>query len=305
MKTTANTITPEPITLTPEEFLARFLPAFTPQDTDTTPADYFVRNLDTGKLELHISKPTYRALSDEDKRSVWDAFYWGRKEGCWISRGFNAELPYDVAESIGLSDGGYFVTLHMDDIAQQAEPVAEAPKPKAKPAAPARSAAPKAKPKTERPEIISPAQRFTPAAVGSIMADEIENVLRSGSGFEGGKIRIAAFYASNRTPDEAKRFLKEEYGIGGCSHTCLDGVHGFVDYNGSGIEIRKGDIMKPSATAKLSWVTVHTYLHDMIKRGAYLTDKEQQRLTEIKRQYKGKLPTPHPRYGYPASKASA
>ena len=43
------------------------------------------------------------------------------------------------------------------------------------------------------------------------------------SSHEGGKLRIAALYAQHPSPKEAQEFLKDEYGIGGHSHTWLDG----------------------------------------------------------------------------------
>ncbi len=61
--------------------------------------------------------------------------------------------------------------------------------------------------------------------------EEIEHVLCHGSGYEDGKLRIAAFYASHPSPKAAQDFLREEYGIGGHSHTYLSGMGGFVDYD--------------------------------------------------------------------------
>ncbi len=72
--------------------------------------------------------------------------------------------------------------------------------------------------------------------------EEIEHVLRRGSGFEGGKMRIAAFYASHPAPRAAQDFLKEEYGVGGHSHTYLSGSGGFVDYASVHIDGRKYSI---------------------------------------------------------------
>lgn len=73
-------------------------------------------------------------------------------------------------------------------------------------------------PKAEHEEIqieqTEQAAGETPAAF-VIPESELVRILQRGSGFEGGKIRIAAFY--QKESDAAKRaaFLKEEYGIGG------------------------------------------------------------------------------------------
>lgn len=93
------------ITLTPEEFAARFAPAAQPA---ATPTDYFIRNRETGKLELHFDKATYDELTDAQKADIRSAFLWGRKSGCWISRAKEPNLWHAerVAQALGLEDAG-------------------------------------------------------------------------------------------------------------------------------------------------------------------------------------------------------
>lgn len=308
----ANTITKDVLTLTPEEFAAKFLPILQSQETDTTPTDYFVRNLDTGKLELHITKPTYKAYDAETKQAVWDNFKWSRECGCWIEREASDPTDFDAlwlfATQLGLADGGYFVTMHADGAqhdssaakADMKKPVANAklvadtkPVAAVKCVTPAKAA--KVTETVKRHETISPVNVV-------IDDDEICHALRRGSHIEGGKIRIAAFYSRNPTSDEAKAFLKEEYGIGGGTHDLLCGARGMVDHNGKGITIKVWDA---NVERQLSWTTVHTYLRDMIKRGDYLDEKEQKRYDEIKKQYHGKLPKPAPRFGFPSVKSAS
>lgn len=76
--------------------------------THATPADYFVLNMETGKLELHFDKETYMALDAADKARIKSAFLWGRNSGCWISRCKTPNLygAMNVAESLGLQDAG-------------------------------------------------------------------------------------------------------------------------------------------------------------------------------------------------------
>lgn len=99
------------LTLTPDEFAARFAPAVTPVEPsapEATPDNYFIHNRETGKLELHFAKADYDALTDAQKRDIKSSFVWGRKSGCWISRCKEPNLYHAkrVAESIGLADGG-------------------------------------------------------------------------------------------------------------------------------------------------------------------------------------------------------
>ena len=299
----ANTTTPDAeggiLTLTPAQFATKFLPVLEAQDGRAeTPADYFVLNLDTDKLELHVAKSTYRAYDAETKQAIWADFKWSRDNACWIERETayrDLEALIILARHIGLTDGGYFVTLTQDAPAPRE---AEAPKPAtAAPAKPAPKA--KAESKPERTKTVYAAPRVT---AGSLDTDEIEHVLRRGSGYEGGKIRIAAFYAGNHTPDEAKQFLKEEYGVGGYSHTFLTGASGFVDYDGKGLKAR---LWKSDGEFRFSWITVHAYLRDMIKNGRYLTEAEQAKYDEIVKPYAKRKapPTPHPRMHYPPEKA--
>lgn len=90
-------------TMTPDEFAAEFAPA-----PAQTPDNYFIRNRETGKLELHFDKSTYDALDDAQKREIKSAFLWGRRSGCWISRAKEPNLWHAerVAKALGLIDAG-------------------------------------------------------------------------------------------------------------------------------------------------------------------------------------------------------
>ena len=106
---TANTAKQAIETLTPDEFAAKYLPVLEARDAQPeTPDDYFVRNLETGKLELHFAKATYTALSEDAKKRIKGAFLWGRNSGCWISRCKEPNLwdAERVAKSLGLYDAG-------------------------------------------------------------------------------------------------------------------------------------------------------------------------------------------------------
>lgn len=91
----------EIVTMTPDEFAAKFAPA-------ATPDSYFIRNLETGKLELHFDKADYDDLTDDQKREIKGAFLWGRRSGCWISRCKEPNLwrAEKIAKALGLADGG-------------------------------------------------------------------------------------------------------------------------------------------------------------------------------------------------------
>jgi len=69
---------------------------------------YFIRNLDTLKLELHFEREAYDALTDDAKREIKSLFLWGRRSGCWISRHKEPRLIWAqrLAEKLGLADAG-------------------------------------------------------------------------------------------------------------------------------------------------------------------------------------------------------
>lgn len=70
--------------------------------------NYFILNLETGKLELHFEKETYMALTDDQKSRIKSSFLWGRNSKCWISRAKEPNLyaARKVAEDLGLTNAG-------------------------------------------------------------------------------------------------------------------------------------------------------------------------------------------------------
>ena len=101
--------------------------------------------------------------------------------------------------------------------------------------------------------------------------------LASGSGFENGKARIAAYYAENHTQKECIEFLKKEYGTGGCSWTFQDGSNGFLDYDASGVKLRS---YPNGQEQRLKWPEVEKRIHVLIATGQYRDEAEQTVPTE-------------------------
>ena len=135
------------------------------------------------------------------------------------------------------------------------------------------------------------------ASAFSVSDEDIDHALLRGSGYAGGKLRIAALYANAPSPKEAQEFLKDEYGIGGHSHTWLDGSRGFVDYNSRGIRLSRRGFREEM---QLRWPAVEQHIRRMIESNAYLTPAEQEQLDEMQRTYADTgLPAPHARMLYP------
>ena len=99
--------------------------------------------------------------------------------------------------------------------------------------------------------------------------------LASGSGFERGKQRIAAYYAGNHTQKERVEFLKQEYGTGGRSWTFQDGSNGFLDYDASGVKLRS---YPNGQEQRLKWPEVEKRIHVLIATGQYLDEQKSEEI---------------------------
>ena len=154
-------------------------------------------------------------------------------------------------------------------------------------------------PEQEQIQIIQQAEsvKQAPSALSFSQAD-IDAELRNGSGTEGGKLRIYAFYQHQPDAKSAAAFLKEEYGWFGHSHTFLDGDRGFAEYSPKGMKLQHYD---PHYEKNYTWNAVEKRLRTLISEGSYLTDAEKAEYTDLERDYAGVggVPVPHPRAGFP------
>lgn len=112
----------------------------------------------------------------------------------------------------------------------------------------------------------------------SVSQAEIDNELCThGSGIEQGKFRIYKFFEGMPSADAATAFLKKEYGIGGHSHTYLNGERGFVDHDGKGIRFSNRHYQD---SVTIPWRTIERRLRELIAIDRYLTEKEKAYLPE-------------------------
>ena len=75
--------------------------------------------------------------------------------------------------------------------------------------------------------------------------------------------------------------MKNEYGIGGHSHTYLDGSSGFVDCNGKGIYFANRNYQDKKL---YNWNAVHNRLSELIRLDRYLSEKEKAYFPTFERQ---------------------
>ena len=69
--------------------------------------NYFIRSLETGKLELHFDKATYMALPPDQKAAIKSNFLWAKSRNAWVSRSTRLHAAaLDIACGLGLEDRG-------------------------------------------------------------------------------------------------------------------------------------------------------------------------------------------------------
>ena len=126
---------------------------------------------------------------------------------------------------------------------------------------------------TEAEQIAQIDQRAETEQVSAFSFSEADwrAALASGSGFEHGKERIAAYYAENHTQKERIEFLKQEYGTGGRSWTFQDGSNGFLDYDARGVKLRS---YPKGQEQRLKWPEVEKRIHVLIAMGQYLDEQK-------------------------------
>ncbi len=94
----------------------------------------------------------------------------------------------------------------------------------------------------------------------------IYNEVMRGTGFEGGKFRVADFYQANPSKKDFADFLKNEYGIGGHSG---DGPVKFADHDSKGIEITL-----TTGKENFTWNEVAKVISELIEKGEYITQED-------------------------------
>ena len=92
----------------------------------------------------------------------------------------------------------------------------------------------------------------------------LREILKRGSGYEGGCLRI---YAAGQLLDAERfvMFLADEFNVGGHS-VSFEGFRGFCDYNGRGIVVRE---WKENREWKYSWKQIAGVYREMISMGEF------------------------------------
>ena len=122
----------------------------------------------------------------------------------------------------------------------------------------------------------------------SISQAEIDEVLSLGSGVADGKYRIYLYFLETHTLQNRAAFLRQEYGIGGRSHTLKAADHSWEDHNGKGIKITKGSLLDPDAETLLTWSKAAKHIGELIAAERYLSDAEKAHLSAYREEHQAR-----------------
>ena len=116
-----------------------------------------------------------------------------------------------------------------------------------------------------------------PSVKQFISEDEIDAAMTRGSGFEGGKGRVFTFFQEPHTDKEKVDFLKHKYGIGGHSHALSGAMKSDESHDGKGLHYKKDGC----PDVHFTWEKVAKRITDLIQKGRYLTEQEQEEYDKI------------------------
>lgn len=107
-----------------------------------------------------------------------------------------------------------------------------------------------------------------------ITQDEIDEFLRRGGSYENGKFNIYSFFLLHKDKTERANFLKDRYGIGGCSHALCGADNSGADYDAKGLVLKRSTYDSNEVSVKLKWPAVADRVSYLIQKEQFLTGKE-------------------------------
>lgn len=108
---------------------------------------------------------------------------------------------------------------------------------------------------------------------GAITAEQIEEILRTGSGKKNSRKRIYHKYQTGKTPEEMADFLQKEYGETGKGFQ-LGGEQISVWFNEDGMYAAHGTSALEHTEVHLSWSAVESVIRGQIEAGSYIDSNE-------------------------------
>ena len=127
---------------------------------------------------------------------------------------------------------------------------------------------------------VSPTDEF-------ITDDQVNDYLsRRGSGISNGELRTYAFFRANQDQEERVRFLRTEYGIGGCSHALRNIDNISEDHSSKGIVLKLKEYRSYTGQREerlIKYPEAACRIQEMIDREVFLSDEAKAKLGEYER----------------------
>ena len=117
-----------------------------------------------------------------------------------------------------------------------------------------------------------------------ITEDEIDAFLQGGGAYSDGRLATYAFFIQDKTDKEKTDFIKERYGIGGCSHALSGADNSHADYNGKGLKLARGSFSNPDVEILLKWPKVAKRVAALIENDNYLKPSDYSRMPDYERE---------------------
>ena len=117
-----------------------------------------------------------------------------------------------------------------------------------------------------------------------ITQDEIDAFLARGGAYSEGRLRTYSFYLLHTDEKARADFIKEQYGIGGCSHALSGADNSHADYDGKGLVLARGNFGNPHTSITLPWNKVARRVEYLIKNDKFLQAEDYVHMPEYERE---------------------
>ena len=117
-----------------------------------------------------------------------------------------------------------------------------------------------------------------------ITQDEIDAFLAGGGPYSDGRLSTYSFYLLNEDDKARTDFIKERYGTGGQSHALCGADNSYADYDGKGLQLKRGEIGNPDTSVLLPWAKVAKRVGYLIDNQQFLRSADYSRMPEYERE---------------------
>ena len=117
-----------------------------------------------------------------------------------------------------------------------------------------------------------------------ITEDEIDAFLTRGGAYSDGRLSLYSFFLQHDDLKERTDFVKDAYGIGGCSHALCGADNSHADYSGKGLKLARGSFGNPDTEVLLNWTKVAKRIGFLMEAEQFLQAKDYSRMPDYERE---------------------